>query len=66
MADEKDKKPEPTQYTPEQLIEESRALLGCSSHVAVGALHGTEASTLTAAEGKAAVRSFLKRKAVMA
>lgn len=67
MADEKPKKTEAApEYTVDQLISESRALLGCSRHVAVGALHGEERTKLTTTEGKAAVRSFLNRKAAVA
>lgn len=66
MADEtqKDKQPEkagPAEYTPEQLIDESRAILGVASHVAVGALHGVEEEKLTVAAAKSLVKSFMKR-----
>jgi hypothetical protein len=47
-----------------QLISESRALLGTSRHVAVGAFHGLkETSELTRPEAKERVKDFLGRQA---
>lgn len=54
---------EPEAYTAEQLVADSRSLLGQPSHVVVGALHGLpDGDTLTVAQGKAQVREFLKRR----
>lgn len=70
MADSQTKEPtkdakekEPT-YAVSQLIEESRALLGVSRHVAIGALHGLkDGSTLSRDQAQARVKKFLGRKA---
>lgn len=66
MADEKPQKDDEPRYTAEELIEESRALLGCARHVAVGALHEDERKSFTVGQGKSAVGKFLKGQAVHA
>jgi hypothetical protein len=43
----------------ERLIDEAPAYLGCSRHVAAGALHGLRKKKITPDEGKAAVKAWL-------
>jgi hypothetical protein len=54
---------EAPRFPVDQLIKESRSLLGCSRHVAVGALHGEDRKTLTQEQGREAVAEFRTRKA---
>lgn len=61
MADGDEKKTETERYQVEQLIEESRTLLGVGGHVAAGAFHGEERESLTLNQAQQAVKGFLKR-----
>jgi hypothetical protein len=61
-SEAKAEKAEPT-YSPEQLITESRALLGVPRHAAVGAFHGEEREELTLPEAETVVERFLGRRA---
>lgn len=58
-----EQKPREDRFTVEQLMEAPRALLGCSRHALVGALHGVSKTSLTLREAQRRVDEFLSREA---